>query len=141
MLSSRRLIILAVLIGLSITLAVARALQVQVVENPKYVAQANYQQTQTVHTLAPRGAIYDRNGNVLAVSNRAYLVRLDLRTITDTVAVANAIAPALNKPASDVLASMQTIIDSTKTPTPTGTILAYNLPPRATNMMTQTLGR
>ena len=141
MLSPRRLIILAVLIGLLITLAVARAIEVQVVENPKYVAAANYQQTKTYTTLAPRGAIYDRNGSVLAVSNRAYLIRVAPDKITDTLAIANALAPALAQPVDQVFSHVQAISDSVKTESPLNTIVAYDLSPRATNQLTTTLGK
>ncbi len=140
MLSPRRLIILAVLIGLSITMAVARAIHVQVVDNPMYVAAANYQQTETFTSLAARGTIYDRSGSVLAVSNRAYLVRVNPRAITDTMVVANALAPALVKPVDEVRMKLQTIIDSQKTLTPTSTVVAYNLTPAVTYQLTKTLG-
>lgn len=141
MLSPRRLIILAVLIGLSITLAVARAIEVQVVENPKYVAAANFQQTQTHTTLAPRGAIFDRNGSLLAVSNRAYLIRVVPAQITDTLAVANVLAPVLAQPVDQVFSHVQAISDSAKTTSPLNTIVAYDLSPRATNQLTTTLGK
>jgi len=141
MLSPRRLLILAVLIGLSITLAVARAIQVQVVENPKYVAAASYQQTQLHTTLAPRGAIYDRNGSLLAISNRAYLIRIVPIHITDTLAVANALAPALGKGIDEVFSQMKTISDSAATAAPLSTIVSYDLSPRATHQLTMTLGK
>jgi cell division protein FtsI/penicillin-binding protein 2 len=139
MLSTRRLILLAVVIGLAITMAVARAIQIQVVESPKYAAAANFQQTETHTSLAPRGGIYDRSGNVLAVSNRTYLVRINPRTITDTLVFANALSPALARSPADIQHQIQSIIDSTSTPTPTSTIVAVNLAPAVTDVLTQTL--
>lgn len=140
MLSFQRLIILAVLIGLAILLAFARAVQVQVIESPQYAAAANFQQTETRTTLSPRGAIFDRSGNVLAVSNRAYLVRVDTRTMTDTATVAMALAPVMVQPTEETRLRLQAILDDSKAITPTlSTIIAYNLSPQTTNQLTQTL--
>ncbi|MCS6846350.1 MAG: penicillin-binding protein 2 [Anaerolineae bacterium] len=140
MLSSRRLIILAIIIGLTISIAFTRAVQVQVFENPKYAAAANDQQIETRITLAPRGAIFDRAGNLLAVSNRAYIVRVDARTLTDTAAVAAALAPVIGKPAEEAQRRIEAILEDRKSLTPTlSTIVAYNLSPQATYQLTRTM--
>jgi cell division protein FtsI/penicillin-binding protein 2 len=140
MLSARRLAILAVLMGITILLAVARAVQVQVLDSPRYVAQANYQQTQTRYTQSPRGAIFDRSGNLLAISNRAYIVRADVRTLTDTMAVSTALAPALGQSVEDVRRNLDAIVVDGNSVTPTlSTIVAFDLSPRVTNQLTETL--
>lgn len=140
MLSSRRLIILAVIIGLTISIAFTRAVQVQVFENPKYAAAANDQQIETRITLAPRGAIFDRAGNLLAVSNRAYIVRVDTRTLTDTAAVATALAPVIGRRVEEAQQRIEAILEDRKSLTPTlSTIVAYNLSPQATYQLTRTM--
>lgn len=140
MLSARRIAILAVLMGIIILLAVARAIQVQVVESPKYVAQANYQQTQTRYTQSPRGAIFDRSGSLLAISNRAFIVRADARALTDTAGVATALAPALGKSVEDVRKNLDAIVVDGNSVTPTlSTIVAFDLSPSVTQQLTETL--
>lgn len=140
MLSSRRLIILAVIIGLTTSIAFTRALQVQVFDNPKYAAVANSQQIETRITLAPRGAIFDRVGNLLAVSTRAYIVRVDPRTLTDTIAVATVLAPLVGRPVGETQRRIEAILDDHSSLTPTlSTIVAYNLSPEATYQLTRTM--
>ncbi|MCS7056222.1 MAG: penicillin-binding protein 2 [Thermoflexales bacterium] len=140
MLSSRRLIILVVVIGLAISVAFTRMLQVQVFDRPKYAAAANDQQIETRITQAPRGAIFDRAGNLLAVSRRAYIVRVDLRTLTDTVGVATALAPVTGRQVEEVRRHIEAILEDHRSLTPTlSTIVAYNLLPDATHQLTQTM--
>jgi cell division protein FtsI (penicillin-binding protein 3) len=140
MISSRRLITLAVIIGLTITIAFTRAVQVQVFENPKYAAAANDQQTETRITLAPRGAIFDRAGNLLAVSNRAYIIRVDTRTLTDTATVATALAPVMGRSVEEARRRIEAILEDRKSITPTlSTVVAYNVSPQATYQLTKTL--
>ena len=47
---------------------VARLVQLQVVEHEEHAAYARSQQQRQVKLVAPRGAIYERNGNPLALS-------------------------------------------------------------------------
>ncbi|MCL6509411.1 MAG: penicillin-binding protein 2 [Anaerolineae bacterium] len=140
MISSRRLITLAVIIGLTIAIAFTRAVQVQVFENPKYAAAANDQQTETRITLAPRGAIFDRAGHLLAVSNRAYIIRVDTRTLTDTATVATALAPVMGRSVEEARRRIEAILEDRKSITPTlSTVVAYNVSPQATYQLTKTL--
>ncbi|GIV85176.1 MAG: peptidoglycan glycosyltransferase [Candidatus Roseilinea sp.] len=140
MLSSRRLTMLAISIGLTLSIAFARAIQVQVFESPKYAAAAHDQQIETRITLAPRGAIFDRSGNPLAVSNRAYIVHVDARTLTDTATVATALAPIIGRRVDEAQQRLEAILADRKSPTPTlSTIVAYNLSPQATYQLTRTL--
>jgi len=126
--------------GITILLAAARAIQVQVLESPKYVAQANYQQTQTRYTQSPRGAIFDRSGSLLAISNRAYIVRADARALTDTTSVAVALAPAIGQPVEQIRKQLDAIVVDGNSVTPTlSTIVAFDLAPSVTNQLTKTL--
>jgi cell division protein FtsI/penicillin-binding protein 2 len=133
MLSSRRLIILSAIIGLAVLVAVARAAQVQLVEGQDYGAAAAGQQILREDVLAPRGAIFDRNGSLLAVSNRAYMVRVDTSTLTDTQAVASALAPVMREPTEKIRQQLQAVLNDVKAVTSTrSTLVAYNLTPQAT---------
>jgi cell division protein FtsI/penicillin-binding protein 2 len=140
MLSTRRLIILAVVIGMAIAVATLRAIQVQVFEYPDREQAASAQQIILDPIFAPRGAVFDRNGNLFAVSSRAYLVRVNTETITDTQVVAAALGPVLSKSPEEVRVRLQAIINDSKAVTPTMTnIVAYNLSPEATFQLTMAL--
>jgi len=140
MISSQRLVTLAIIIGLTTAIAFTRAVQVQVFENPKYAAAANDQQTETHITLAPRGAIFDRSGHLLAVSNRAYIVRVDPRTLTDTATVATALAPVMGRSAEEARRRIEAILEDRRSITPAlSTVVAYNVSPQATYQLTRTL--
>jgi cell division protein FtsI (penicillin-binding protein 3) len=55
---------------------------------------------------APRGAITDRNGVELAISQTAYDVAADPYLITDPLSVASKLSPLLNKPQTAVLTQL-----------------------------------
>ncbi|MCX6019530.1 MAG: penicillin-binding protein 2 [Chloroflexi bacterium] len=81
-------------------LAVGRALYAQWVDFPAYERATERQQISSVETIATRGRIFDRHGNVLAVSNRAFIMRLNVAAITTTVdaaRLAEAIAPVMQE--------------------------------------------
>jgi cell division protein FtsI/penicillin-binding protein 2 len=134
MLSKRRIRIVTSAIALLFTTALLRTVQVQVVEFPLYAQEASAQQIARVNTLAPRGTIYDRNGNVLAVSNRAFIMRVSTRNITDTIGaahVAGVIAPALGEPADVLRTRIEAIITDARSQTRTlPSIIAYNVTPK-----------
>jgi cell division protein FtsI (penicillin-binding protein 3) len=139
MLSSRRLILLGIIIGLAVLAAIARAVQVQVVDSPKYAAAAEFQQRIEDRTQPPRGTIFDRNGNVLAVSNRGFLVRVNTDVLTDTQAIAIALGPVMVKPTEEIRQKLDGILAATRAQTYTNTLIAFNLSPQATFQLTQTL--
>jgi len=58
---------------------------------------------------APRGSIWDRDGDLLAVETYAYEIGVDLPAIGDhdVAAFAGAVAPVLGRPAADVQATIQ----------------------------------
>ncbi|MCS6772835.1 MAG: penicillin-binding protein 2 [Anaerolineae bacterium] len=147
MLSSRRLLTLGLVFSLLLVLALVQALRVQVVEGQRYAAQARYQQLKTYLNPAPRGRIFDRSGAVLAVSQRAYLVRLDPAALSaepdlsaQVSALAEALSPATGRPVEQLQQQIRGIIADSRSPTPTlSTILAYNLSPEVTHMLTTTV--
>jgi cell division protein FtsI/penicillin-binding protein 2 len=113
MLSNRRIIVVAVAFSLLVLLVAGRTLYSQRVAFPNFEAAVSDQQTQPVNTIAPRGRIYDRNGNVLAVSNRAYLMWIDRLRVTRPEQVqhlANAIAPVLGRDPAALAVEIEQIV-------------------------------
>jgi len=140
MISTKRMIALVACIALALALAVVRAFQVQILEGPKYAAAARQQQVQTKLVLSPRGAIFDRAGHLLAISQPAYIVRVNPHTITDTMAVAEALSQLLGQPAEQVRWRLESILADQRALTPTlSTLIAYNVSPQAARQLTETL--
>jgi cell division protein FtsI/penicillin-binding protein 2 len=133
MFSKRRLATIAALITMLFVTAVLRTAQVQLVEFPNHAKEINQQQLAYVNTRAPRGTIFDRNGNVMAVSNRAFIVRMNSRLVRDlprAAAYAQAIAPTLNLTPDTLLERMTAIIEDSKQHTPTiPNVIAYDVQP------------
>ena len=81
---------------LALFVAVAiRLLMLQVVEAPDLVARAEQIHTNSVTILAKRGTIYDRNGNVLAMSVDCRTLYANPNAITDKSGAASILANAL----------------------------------------------
>ena len=140
MISTKRVIALVACIALALALAVVRAFQVQILEGPKYAAAARQQQVQTKLVLSPRGAIFDRAGHLLAISQPAYIVRVNPHAITDTVAIAEALSQLLGQPAEQVRWRLESILADQRALTPTlSTLIAYNVSPQAARQLTETL--
>ncbi len=76
-----------------LALALAR---VQLLDGAKYAAQAKGELDQTVSLQSVRGAIYDRNGDLLAVSVPRYDIVADDFLITSTGATAAELSPILH---------------------------------------------
>ena len=145
MISPRRLLILTIAIMLPVLVVLVRSIQIQLVESPSLAPRARSQQLNVVQSQSPRGTIFDRNGNVLAVSTQSYIVRINTKVISGTrsaQAAAEAIAPALSHPLSEVQGRIDNLIADTKLPTPTlSNILYANVTPQAANQLTATIGR
>ncbi len=140
MISAKRMSVLVICIALALAVATLRAFHVQILEGPRYAAAAREQQVETKLVLGPRGAIFDRAGHPLAISQRAYIVRVNPRTITDTATVAAALSPLLGQPADQVRWRIEAILADQRALTPTlETIIAYNVTPQATRQLTETL--
>ena len=65
----------AALVGLFVVIA-GRLYQLQVREGPQYQAQADENRFQIIEEAAPRGVIYDRNGNILALNKPSFEIAL-----------------------------------------------------------------
>ena len=86
-----------------LVLAGARAMWLAGVRGSDLSRRATTQQTQELTIRARRGAITDRNGVELAVSEDAATVFADPKQIRHALPVARRIAPVLGRPLSDVL--------------------------------------
>lgn len=79
-----------------------RLVVLQVVENPDYAGAGIDDRLKVVVLPAPRGSIYDRDGEVLAHSVEARYVFADPTQIADPVATAQALSEPLGIPASEL---------------------------------------
>ena len=94
------------LVGAAFVLAaiavIARAVDVQLVHGDTWRQRAAEQQTVRVELPARRGAIYDRNGVAIALSQVTYGVGGAPREISDPARAAALLARALDKPRTEV---------------------------------------
>ncbi len=74
----------------------ARLIMLQVMEHDKYAAIAKHQQEQRVAILAPRGSIFDRNGQSLAISVPVNSLSVNPREIKDVRMTSQILASFLN---------------------------------------------
>ncbi len=94
--SSRRLGRFGILVAVAAALLVGRLVLVQVLNGTTYARFGAGEVNQQVPLPATRGALYDRNGNLLAASVAASNVVVDDFQVTNPVAEANALAPVLH---------------------------------------------
>lgn len=89
---------LALFMGLAVLFLVAlfgRTFYVQVIAAPALQETAEVQSVRTITLEAPRGTIYDRNGEVLAISRSTATVYANPSQIEDPAAAAKQLAPLL----------------------------------------------
>ena len=99
------------LAGVGLVLAVMmaglglRLWSIQVTETDRYNAEAERNLVRVVPTPAPRGDIYDRNGELLAGTKASLAVVVDMALVEDDFAeaLAQRLAAFLDEPASDIL--------------------------------------
>ena len=107
---SRTLLLMAVCGIVAFVVLIGRLYQLMIVEHDEYEKMAVEQQTRETTVSAHRGSITDRNGNVLAVSARAYHVFLSPDEIRekhmDTDLIARGLSEILGVPEDAVLDSM-----------------------------------
>ena len=85
----------------------ARLVILQIVEAPAYAAMAQNQRERTIEYTARRGAIFDRDGEPLAISVNLQTIFADPALIEDPVAVAQALAPIIDRDYNELLAILQ----------------------------------
>jgi cell division protein FtsI (penicillin-binding protein 3) len=88
---------LGLLVGLIVLFAVVvvRLVYVQVLGADRYVAYGEEQRIEPIEVAGGRGAIYDRNGNDLAISIPRTTVAADPSIVADPAAAARRLAPVL----------------------------------------------
>lgn len=101
-LATRRVQLLARLAFVWAMLIVARLIQLQVVQHSEYVHEALQQQQQVVELQAPRGIIFDRWGQRLAMSLPVESICVDPLRVPDRGMAAEILAAVLNLDASDL---------------------------------------
>jgi cell division protein FtsI/penicillin-binding protein 2 len=107
-LTDRRIGFLFLVFVVALGAAFVRAGWLGAVRAPALKQAAATQQVQTVELPAPRGAITDRNGNYLAVSEAASDVSATPYLVRDQLRAANALAPLLGVEPADVLRKLDT---------------------------------
>jgi cell division protein FtsI (penicillin-binding protein 3) len=99
----RRLRIAAALILALFVVIAGRLVELQVTDAPAYAAEGLALRLEEVELPAPRGAILDRNGEVLAKSIEARYVFADPGLVVDPVKTADLLSPRLGIPRSELL--------------------------------------
>ena len=69
----RYTVIVAVIVALLLSLA-GRMFVLTMIQHDRWIEEASAQTTKTIYTSAPRGNIYDRNGNLLAGNRQVFNV-------------------------------------------------------------------
>lgn len=136
--STRRLRFAAGLLVFVMLAVIVQAVRIQVVEAGRFARRAEQQQRVARYDIAPRGRIFDRFGTPLAVSRRAFRVRLDLarraqvepRLLAERLAAVTGVSP-------DALE--RRIAALREAPAPESTLLAFALTPQEAYNFTRTL--
>ena len=80
---------------------------IQVVQHEKYYGEASKMQGRRWPIEAPRGNIYDRNGNPLALNLQIYSVAADPELVDDPAGIAAELEPLLRVPAGSLLHTLE----------------------------------
>jgi cell division protein FtsI/penicillin-binding protein 2 len=100
-------LICAIMAALALVIVVHLA-RIQVADHGDYVDDAREQRVRTVVMAdAPRGAIYDRNGHMLAGNGVRYAVEAAPAYVADPLAVAEQVAPILERPVAEIEALLE----------------------------------
>ena len=107
----RALIVGLILLGWALIL-VFRLFQLQVISHDELEKRARRQQEKLVPVEAQRGSIYDRNGNLLAISSASHSVVVNPRRIPDKGTAAALLAGVLSLDAKRLEASLEVAASS-----------------------------
>lgn len=83
-----------------------RLIEIQAIRANGYVEKADNELSKTATLLAPRGAIYDKNGVELARSVSAINIAVDQTVVNDPVNAAKVVAPLLGLSESELIPSL-----------------------------------
>src|SRR5271168_247244 len=92
-------------------LIVARLIQLQVIQHPKFAEMAREQQEKMEEIKAPRGAILDRYGQRLAMSLPAESVVVDPLRVPDLSLAADVLSKVLHLDARELLSKLKLAVD------------------------------
>lgn len=81
---------------------VARAAQLQLLQGPHWSSRAGQQHTATISLPARRGALLDRNGVPLAISQETFAVGVAPRELDDPARAARSLAATTGRPATEI---------------------------------------
>src|ERR1700722_1057704 len=110
-LATRRVHMLVRVAFIWAALILARLIQLQVIQHPKYAEMARDQQQKVEEIKAPRGAILDRYGQRLAMSLPAESVVVDPLRVPDLSVAADVLSKVLKVNAQDLLLKMREAVD------------------------------
>lgn len=105
--SPRRLVSLFVLLVVAYVCIGFRLVQLQIVEAPAYARRALDQRQRLIELPARRGAIFDRNGEPLAISVQLKTIFADPAHVTDAAGAAARLAPVLEQPRETLEANLR----------------------------------
>ena len=104
---TRRIYLIARLVFIWAALIFARLIQLQVFQHPDYQKLAQSQQERVVEVRAPRGPIYDRAGQPLAMSVPVESVCVDPLRIPDLTVAAQILSKVLSLDERDLLLKLR----------------------------------
>src|SRR5208283_2651679 len=110
-LATKRVHVLVRVAFLWAALILARLVQLQVIQHPKFAEMAHEQQQKVEELKAPRGAILDRYGQRLAMSLPAESVVVDPLRVPDLSVAADVLSKVLKLNARDLLVKLRTAVD------------------------------
>ncbi|MGH9119025.1 MAG: peptidoglycan D,D-transpeptidase FtsI family protein, partial [Acidimicrobiales bacterium] len=91
----QRLVAVLAVVAIAFTVVLVRLIQLQLVGGDRFVELGDAQRVRLVGIPAPRGTIFDRDGNDLAISAPQRTVWADPAAVTNPAAAARALAPLL----------------------------------------------
>ena len=110
-LATRRVHILVRVAFIWAALILARLVQLQVIQHPKFAEMARDQQQKEEEIRAPRGAILDRYGQRLAMSLPAESVVVDPLRVPDLSVAADILSKVLNLDSGELLGKMEAAVE------------------------------
>jgi cell division protein FtsI (penicillin-binding protein 3) len=110
----RRLSWFALIVFVWALFVLAKLVSLQVVHHDDYLRQADRQQTQSVEIAAPRGSIYDRSGQALALSVPVHSVFVNPKHVPDMGVASEILARILEIDRAKLYSRMKWALDNDK---------------------------
>lgn len=100
-------VVLGGVVVLAMSLLVLRLTWLQVLQNKYYTGAAEENSTRVTFLRAPRGSVYDRNGNLLATNKQSLSLTAIPNQLKDIDGLSRKLAPLLNLDSKEVLDRLQ----------------------------------